>query len=182
MAALTGLSKQAGLIMAQVQQSGKVLPFRSRGFTRMPNTIIRAISKGYLKGLEAQIASAIVDITIGRNQDDSAVTIRDLAEYTELDRSVVSRTLKQLRLRDIVVESVTGKGKIFRLADVLPELGKRADSARPCNICTPSDEDKENNNLVTVQDLHTRAESARTDRARSAHPLINNTKKENTPL
>ena len=85
---------------------------KSRGFTRMDNSLMEAVAAVDLPGRELRILMAIARNTIGYQQESRRITADELAKLTNIRRDVASKAISHLLARRVIFRVGGSRGEI----------------------------------------------------------------------
>lgn len=80
-------------------------PQKENGHTAIANELLEVMAKTYFSSYEIQIIFAIFRKTYGWNKTEDWITTTQLSEMTDIARSHVSRTIKKLLDRNMLVKN-----------------------------------------------------------------------------
>jgi phage replication O-like protein O len=85
---------------------------KSRGFTRMDNSLMEAVAAVDLPGRELRILMAIARNTLGYQQESRRITADELAKLTNIRRDVASKAISHLLARRVIFRVGGSRGEI----------------------------------------------------------------------
>ncbi|MFC1694131.1 replication protein [Candidatus Latescibacterota bacterium] len=86
-------------------------PHVENGYTRIANEIIENLIQHNLTSYQTRVLLAIIRLTYGWNRKTSSISVSQLSRMTGIAQPHLSRTLKELILRNFITRS--GKNTSF---------------------------------------------------------------------
>jgi len=86
------------------------------GYTRIANELLEAILKADFSARELKVVLALIRFSFGYSKKSAMLSLRFLSEITNIDFANLSRTLKNLERKNvIIILSINGKGREIQI-------------------------------------------------------------------
>ena len=133
---------------------------REQGFTKVPNTVLEALSSSDFSSRELKVIIAIIRLTLGFHKEEECISANLISKFSGMDRSTAAKIVNELIERNalqVIDEADFTSGRILRL-NIDTALWKRkkttvGKSTAPTvgKSTTPSYYNKENIKKITKE-------------------------------
>ena len=90
-------------------------PQLENGYTKIANEILEALMKISISAQESRVFWAIVRKTYGWKQTQDRITLSQFSKMTHMTKSNISRAIKKLVAKNMVIKSVTPEGLVYEI-------------------------------------------------------------------
>jgi len=96
----------------------QIFPWPREGYTKIANSILRAIYRSSFNATEMRIIFAIIRMTLGWNKESKIITYSYLAKEVNLDKRNVRRAVSRLVEVKVIIKNKTGRNNMIGLNQV----------------------------------------------------------------
>lgn len=91
---------------------------REQGFTKVPNTVLEALSSSDFSSRELKVIIAIIRLTLGFHKEEECISANLISRFSGMDRSTAAKIVNELIERNalqVIDEADFTSGRILRM-------------------------------------------------------------------
>lgn len=89
--------------------------YQPGGYTKVPNTMMRALYRCRFNGSQFRVIIFIIRMTNGWNKGSRIISYKFIAKELDLDRRSVRRTIKTLIQNNVIIKQKSGRRNVWTI-------------------------------------------------------------------